>query len=190
MKTITIPKYKNPFIVVINNNVYQYRGGETVEVPDEVADVIANIVELTPKTDPRAGMSVLYDFISTIDRSITNIDVPKGITEIGTYALAYCLNLSAVTLHEGLKIIGGSAFSRDSALKSIEIPSTVTSISTNAFYACTGLEKVVFLGTPTSINTTVFAECTGLKNIYVPWTEGEVANAPWGATSATIHYKE
>ena len=190
MKTITIPKYKNPFIVVINNNVYQYRAGETIEVPDEVADIIANIEDLTPKEDPRAGKALLLDFISTVDRSITNIDVPKGTTVIGTYAFAYCFELSAVTLHDGLETIEASAFSRDAALKSIEIPSTVTAVSSNAFYACTGLEKVVFLGIPTTINSTAFADCTGLKDIYVPWEKGKVANAPWGATNATVHYKE
>ena len=41
MKTITIPTYNNPFVVVINNKVYQYKGGETIEVPDEVAEAIA-----------------------------------------------------------------------------------------------------------------------------------------------------
>ena len=41
MKTIQIPTNSNPFIVTINNNEYQYRAGETVEVPDEVAEVIA-----------------------------------------------------------------------------------------------------------------------------------------------------
>lgn len=41
MKTITIPDYKNPFTVTINNKEYQYKGGETVEVPDEVASLIS-----------------------------------------------------------------------------------------------------------------------------------------------------
>ena len=54
MKTITIPTYNNPFIVVINNKVYQYKGGETIEVPDEVAEAIENSQEVcdalaTPK---------------------------------------------------------------------------------------------------------------------------------------------
>lgn len=41
MKTITIPTYNNPFIVNINNKEYTYKAGETIEVPDEVAEVIA-----------------------------------------------------------------------------------------------------------------------------------------------------
>ena len=40
MKTIQIPTTSNPFIVNINNQVYSYRAGATVEVPDDVAGVI------------------------------------------------------------------------------------------------------------------------------------------------------
>ena len=34
----------------------------------------------------------------------------------------------------------------------------------------------------------VFYECEKLTTINVPWSEGEVAGAPWGATGATINY--
>ena len=37
-----------------------------------------------------------------------------------------------------------------------------------------------------SIN--MFNDCPNLKDIYVVWSEGEIANAPWGGTVATIHY--
>lgn len=33
-----------------------------------------------------------------------------------------------------------------------------------------------------------FEGCTNLTTINVPWAEGAVANAPWGATNATINY--
>lgn len=33
-----------------------------------------------------------------------------------------------------------------------------------------------------------FNKCTNLTDIYVPWAEGDVGGAPWGATNATIHY--
>jgi hypothetical protein len=47
---------------------------------------------------------------------------------------------------------------------------------------------MTFKGTPTNIATDAFYNCRNLLDIYVPWAEGEVANAPWGATNATIHY--
>jgi hypothetical protein len=39
-KTVTIPTCRNPFEVTVNNKTYTYTAGETVEVPDEVAEVI------------------------------------------------------------------------------------------------------------------------------------------------------
>ena len=57
-----------------------------------------------------------------------------------------------------------------------------------AFSNCTSLTSITFEGTPSSIATMAFYECSNLKTINVPWAEGAVANAPWGATNATINY--
>lgn len=39
-KTVTIPNCKNPYVVIVNNKKYSYTAGDTVEVPDEVAEII------------------------------------------------------------------------------------------------------------------------------------------------------
>lgn len=56
----------------------------------------------------------------------------------------------------------------------------------------TGLEKVYLLdgksGGTSLLHSQLFYGCSNLTDIYVGWSEGEVANAPWGATNATIHY--
>ena len=76
------------------------------------------------------------------------------------------------------------------ALTSFTIPANCVSIETKAFNGDTSLTSVTFLGTPNRINNTAFQGCTALTNIYVPWAEGAVEGAPWGATSATVHYGE
>lgn len=48
-QTITIPANVQDLTVTINNTSYTYRGGSTVTVPDEVAEVIANIEANAPK---------------------------------------------------------------------------------------------------------------------------------------------
>lgn len=65
---------------------------------------------------------------------------------------------------EGLTTIPEYAFTGCNKLTSISLPSSITSIANNAFYECS------------------------VKSINVPWAEGVVANAPWGATGATITY--
>jgi hypothetical protein len=64
----------------------------------------------------------------------------------------------------------------------------VAEISNYAFSNCDGLTSVTFEGIPTKIGSLVFNSCDNLTDIYVPWAEGEVSDAPWGATKATIHY--
>lgn len=40
MRVVTIPKDRDPFIIRLNNTDYFYKAGETIEVPDEVADIV------------------------------------------------------------------------------------------------------------------------------------------------------
>lgn len=74
---------------------------------------------------------------------------------------------------------------------------TYLDIGTNMFYNTQSgttsgqkLQKIYFenFSTNPTISTTAFSGCSTLTDIYVPWSEGAVANAPWGATNATIHY--
>jgi hypothetical protein len=39
-KVVTIPTCRNHYVVIVNNKVYSYTAGATIEVPDEVAEVI------------------------------------------------------------------------------------------------------------------------------------------------------
>jgi hypothetical protein len=91
-------------------------------------------------------------------------------------------------LPSDLTSIRDYAFYRQTVLALTSLPNKVDSIGDYAFYNCTGLTSITFKGTPTTIASTVFDDCTNLKDIYVPWAEGAVANAPWGAIYATIHY--
>jgi hypothetical protein len=72
-------------------------------------------------------------------------------------------------------------------LTSITFPSNTYSIA-DSLRDCAALATVRFLGKPNSINKNAFLNDAALTDIYVPWSEGDVANAPWGATNATIHY--
>lgn len=84
--------------------------------------------------------------------------------------------------------LDASSFKGKTTITEVVIPASVLAIEASVFANCTGLTKVTFLGTPSSIPATVFDGCTNLLDIYVPWAEGAKANAPWGATNATIHY--
>lgn len=144
---------------------------------------------------------------------LTNADLPDAITLIGNQAFYRCDSLSLEKLPASLKTIGRSAFSVCTSLQLSELPEGLIAIEDEAFYYCTGygmkikeipasvttigknafgdchwMKELTFKGTPNSIASTAFSNCYDLTVINVPWAEGEVANAPWGATNATINY--
>jgi len=58
-----------------------------------------------------------------------------------------------------------------------------------AFYGTSALKAYFYQpASSMSLNANAFYRAKYMTDIYVPWSEGEVANAPWGATNATIHY--
>ena len=173
MKTITIPEYKNPFVVVINNSVYQYKGGETIEVPDDVAEAIEDAIELIPK--PKRYLSL---FAKRVEGSITELSASdfEGIESIGDYAFLNCKPLTLVELPNSITSIGVSAFSGCSSLKNITIGSRVTSIGNYAFYGCTSLASIEITNSVTSIGSEVFYGCTSLEAVRIPEVPPALAN--------------
>lgn len=120
--------------------------------------------------------------------SLALTSLPSDITSIGTSAFRNCFRLALTSLPSGITSIGFYAFAGCTNLALTSLPEGLTSIGSNAFAGCTSLASITFTGAPTTISSTAFADCTNLLDIYVPWAEGDVADAPWGATNATVHY--
>lgn len=125
----------------------------------------------------------------TYDSDGNLIDVKlHGYTKIRDNAFFDCYNLSLTSLPDEIVSIGENAFQNCFSLALTSLHAGITSIGGGAFYGCTGLTELTFMGTPTSIELNAFDGCENLTTINVPWAEGAVANAPWGATNATITY--
>lgn len=121
-------------------------------------------------------------------RIIVDVTIPTSTRSIGRSAFENCVNLALTKLPYGLENIGFGAFFGCTNLALTSIPSSVKVIEASAFYNCTSLKTLTFEGTPNSINGGAFYNCTNLTTINVPWAEGEVTGAPWGARNATINY--
>lgn len=129
-----------------------------------------------------------YSFART---GVCFTELPEGVTDIKDYAFQYCSSYNLTKLPSNLVNIGIGAFfgNNYNTLTFDEIPASVQTIGNNAFRGNCGLITVLkFRGTPTSISSSAFSLGTSITDIYVPWAEGAVANAPWSATNATIHY--
>lgn len=119
---------------------------------------------------------------------LATVNFPDTITIIDSNAFQACLAFNTEKLPNGLTELGSMVFSSCKSLTLANIPAGIKTIGAQAFYNCTGLTALTFQGTPTTIAADAFEGCTNLTTINVPWAEGTVANAPWGATNATINY--
>ena len=134
------------------------------------------------------GLTSIGEFAFSNCTSLALTSLPESLTSIGKYAFNYCTSLALTSLPESLTSIGNYTFYGCTSLALTFLPEGLTSIGGNAFRGCTSLTSITFKGTPSSIDATAFNSCTNLTDIKVPWAEGAVANAPWGATNATITY--
>ena len=100
--------------------------------------------------------------------SVTNIDLPSGITKLESGVFAHCSNLTTISLPEGVASIGNSAFHNCKSLAEVNIPETVSSIGTKAFYYCISLSNISLPNGITSIGEYAFSYCNSLTDITIP----------------------
>ena len=93
---------------------------------------------------------------NVVNKNITNITIPHGVTSIGSYAFSDCSSLKSITIPESVTSIGNSAFSYCSSLTSVTIPNSVTSIGYEAFYNCYSLIDVYMGENVTNIGYNAF----------------------------------
>ena len=161
-------------------------------------------------TTPRVANGAFY-----VNSAITSVTT-NGTTIIGDYAFQNCSNLVFADLSGVTSFSGSGQFKGCTKLTSILIPDLVTitnqcfygatingSIGSpgvlklqslqngqanSAFYGGTFTKVYLFKKVSVSFQQNMFNGCSSCTDIYVPWSEGEVSGAPWGANNATVHY--
>lgn len=118
---------------------------------------------------------------------LKKVFLPYGATHFN-YTFDKCTNLTEIIGDLSSITYLNYAFRQCSSLKKIPYMPNLKLIEANSFASCTGLASINFYTKPTTFASTALSGCSNLLDIYVPWSEGEVANAPWGAINATIHY--
>lgn len=144
-------------------------------------------------------VNFLPDTIESIDNdafrdcgSLDLKELPSCLKNIGHSAFRGA-RIPISALPEGLEIIDAYAFLTKREMTINSIPASVKTLGARCFQDAFSEESTVttitFKGTPDTIDSTSFANCSNLTVINVPWAEGEVANAPWGASNViTINY--
>ena len=100
--------------------------------------------------------------------SLTQINIPDGVTSISSSAFLGCHSLTQINIPDGVTSIGGNAFRDCYSLTQINIPDGVTSISSSAFLGCFALTQINIPDGVTSIGDTAFRDCYSLTQINIP----------------------
>lgn len=127
---------------------------------------------------------------------LTSITIPKSVTYMGSAfapCFGICNSLATATFEDGITRIPDYAFRECSGLVTVNIPPSATTIASYAFYSCANLTNVSPLGgvgSPmVSISSNAFASCPLVTALTVYTAGGAaLADAPWGATNATVTY--
>jgi hypothetical protein len=101
--------------------------------------------------------------VAFLGAHVSNIVIPKGVTNIQESVFAGCTALTNVTIPYGVVTIGDSAFNSD-PLASLTLPGSVTSIGDQTFEGAS-FSDIVLPVSVKFLGAAAFVECSGLKNV-------------------------
>ena len=118
--------------------------------------------------------------------ALTKAIFPGVTVMYGSGVFSGCPNLKTVNFQK-MTNMGSGCVSSNPSLEQIDLPS-IQVIGSAAFKGCTGLKTVNIGPNIASIPADAFSGTSSDLVINLAVSEGTVANAPWGATDATINY--
>ena len=101
--------------------------------------------------------------LKEVMKNITSIQVGEGITEIGNYVFADCVNADKVELPKTLVAIGNYSFAYNVALKEINFPENVAEIGAGAFFNGINLSNTEYPISLKTVGEAAFYNCYHTK---------------------------
>ena len=134
----------------------------TFSLEEEIEAQNVLIAELKAAlADKGAGGNAIKElFELVINRDVTVVNVPEGVTKIGNYAFCDCRKLVEINLPETVTTIAYRSFYSCQALESITLPASLRTMNAGqTFTSSTKLTTVRLLGaTPPTIATNTFPD--------------------------------
>ena len=159
----------------------------------------------------RKGVKVIENSAFCWCESLTNINIPDSVTNIGDGAFAWCKSLTKITIPSSVVNMNGNLFlgwngdlhneskafiyehqvlfNKDkttliayrSKEKNYIIPNSVTNIGIRAFWGCESLTKINIPDSVTNIGDSAFCGCKSLTSINIPNSVTNIGNSAFSA---------
>jgi hypothetical protein len=102
--------------------------------------------------------------------------IPSSVINIEELAFHNCVNLTSVTLSDGIKSIENGTFETCMSLTNVTIGNGVTNIEASAFEGCFSLTSIYFKGNAPNVSHDVFNGDNKATVYYLPGTTGWSTN--------------
>lgn len=176
--------------IVKNDRIIPSKVSVDIPLMGDIIDPMCDIEEITLNDFYRSNGEKVYNLRNYAFCQMTKLKrvaLPDGLYTIPTGCFSECHVIEHIQIPESVNVLHSRCFFGCISLKNIVIPANVNQIDGEAFENCSSLTTVTFKGTPNVIQTDSFFGAE-VQTINVPWAEGEVSGAPWGARTATINY--
>lgn len=101
------------------------------------------------------------------DQNLISVTIPDSVTRIDSDAFYGCSSLENIIIPNSVIEIGSYAFSYCDSLISIILPNNLKEIKEGLFSGCYKLEEITIPGSVSKIGTYAFYSCTALKNVEI-----------------------
>ena len=153
--------FENSHLICKDNCIIQKSNGMLIAVVGQF------------KLPDDGSLKKIWHWMFNGNRSLTEIDIPDGVTHLYNSVFECCTNLRRVSLPSTLEIIGKSDFAGCDALEEIVIPGSVKEVEREAFY-CSGIRKLVIKRGVKILDINAFNGCNRLVEAYIPSSVCEI----------------
>lgn len=108
--------------------------------------------------------------------TLTGIDIPEGVKDIGDYAFECCPKLARVSFPASLREVGEGAFSGCTALEEVALSDGVESYGDGAFFFCRRLRSFELTESVREVGDFLFGECRSLGTVTIGGNVREISD--------------